>query len=145
MSSAVNSGFAEFSDVLRDAFARAESLVAHAAAEVVAIHSLWPGDSPRLAGESAGHARALAVAEERLPPIAVRRTTRRGIDGAHRVRAAVLRGKSSIEARFFEGDEEEAFPVAVKVNAARSCRCRSPTGRPPRSGSFTRTRSGRTG
>lgn len=38
------------------------------------------------------------------------------IDGAHRVRAAQLRGRSHIEARFFDGSAADAFVLAVESN-----------------------------
>ncbi len=40
------------------------------------------------------------------------------IDGMHRVRAAMLSGVVYIEARLFEGPEDEAFLLAVRLNAA---------------------------
>ncbi|MDT3396833.1 streptomycin biosynthesis protein [Streptomyces sp. B1866] len=42
----------------------------------------------------------------------------RVIDGMHRVRAALLRGRRDIEAEFFDGDEREAFVLAVEANTA---------------------------
>jgi hypothetical protein len=41
----------------------------------------------------------------------------RVIDGMHRVRVAMRRGADMIEVRFFNGDEDAAFVLAVKVNA----------------------------
>ena len=40
------------------------------------------------------------------------------IDGMHRVRAAMLSGVAYLEARLFEGPEDEAFLLAVRLNAA---------------------------
>jgi hypothetical protein len=42
----------------------------------------------------------------------------RVIDGTHRLRAAVLRGAAYIEVRFFDGDDEDAFVLAVHQNIA---------------------------
>ncbi|MEV0265642.1 ParB/RepB/Spo0J family partition protein [Streptomyces sp. NPDC050617] len=42
----------------------------------------------------------------------------RVIDGMHRLRAAQVSGAESIEVRFFEGTEENAFVLAVKLNVA---------------------------
>ena len=81
----------------------------------VPISSLSPGDSPRLAGESAEHIRLLA-ATPGLPPILVHRSTMRVIDGMHRLRAARLRGDETIAVTFFEGDDGEAFLLAVGTN-----------------------------
>ncbi|MDF5753665.1 ParB N-terminal domain-containing protein [Spongiactinospora sp. TRM90649] len=82
----------------------------------VPIDVLLPGDSPRLAGEDPGHALLLAGMEVRLPPIIVHRPTMRVIDGMHRLRAAVIRGADTIEARFFDGDAELAFLLGVREN-----------------------------
>jgi ParB-like chromosome segregation protein Spo0J len=83
---------------------------------VVPISALRPSDSPRAADEDLAHVNALAEPETRLPPIIVHRATMRVIDGMHRVRAAILRGNDTIEALFFDGDDEAAFVLAVKAN-----------------------------
>jgi hypothetical protein len=72
--------------------------------------------SPRLAGEDPRHTRVLAEANGALPPITVHRPTMRVIDGTHRVRAAVLNGKSVIDARLLDCDEGTAF-VAVPTRS----------------------------
>ncbi|MEU6009324.1 hypothetical protein [Streptomyces sp. NPDC047453] len=41
----------------------------------------------------------------------------RVVDGMHRLRAAMLRGDTHIEARLVQGTAEEAFVLAVKLNA----------------------------
>jgi hypothetical protein len=82
----------------------------------VPIESLSAAHSPRRGGEDPGHVRRLAQAEERLPPIVVDRTTMRVIDGMHRLSAARMRGQTSIEVRFFDGDEASAFVLAVRAN-----------------------------
>lgn len=64
------------------------------------------------------HARALAETDLTSVPIVVHRWTMRIIDGAHRVRAAILRGETEISARFFSGDEKNAFVLAVRANIA---------------------------
>lgn len=53
-----------------------------------------------------------------LPPLIVHRQTMRVIDGAHRLSAAVSHGRELIHVRFFEGDENEAFVLAVAANNA---------------------------
>lgn len=58
----------------------------------------------------------LAAVEAKLPPIIVHRATMRVIDGMHRLAAAKLRNDETIEVRFFEGTEQEAFVLAVKAN-----------------------------
>jgi hypothetical protein len=84
--------------------------------EMVAIDRLLPADSPRLEGENAEHIRMLADSDAVLPPITVHRASMRVIDGMHRLRAAILRGESSIEVQFFDGSEVDAFVMAVEHN-----------------------------
>lgn len=87
-------------------------------AELVPISALILSDSPRLAGESTEHSRTLAASEAALPPITVHRATMRVLDGIHRVKAARLRGESRIPAVYFDGDEKDAFVLAVRANIA---------------------------
>ena len=70
----------------------------------------------RVKGEDIKHVRALAEVEDELPPIVVHRATMQVIDGMHRVRAAILSGVAYIEALLFEGAEDEAFLLAVRLN-----------------------------
>ncbi len=84
----------------------------------VQINSLAYGDSPRIFGESPEHIEALASALSELPPIIVHRSTMRVIDGMHRLKAAILRGDTTIATRFFDGDEADAFVIAVQANIA---------------------------
>ena len=72
----------------------------------------------RVKGEDIKHVRALAEVEDELPPIVVHRATMRVIDGMHRVRAAMLSGVAYIEALLFDGSEDEAFLLAVRLNVA---------------------------
>lgn len=82
----------------------------------VPLRSLSVGDHPRISGESPEHVQALAAADTELPPIIVHRSTMRVIDGVHRMRVAELRGQEQIAARFFDGDELDAFVLAVTAN-----------------------------
>ncbi|MEU4202826.1 ParB N-terminal domain-containing protein [Streptomyces sp. NPDC045470] len=82
----------------------------------VEISALSVSDSPRISGENQEHIELLAVADAPLPPIIVHRGTLRVIDGAHRVRAAERRGWSTIPVRFFDGDDADAFVLAVESN-----------------------------
>jgi ParB-like chromosome segregation protein Spo0J len=82
----------------------------------VAVGSLVPGDPPRTVRESPEHVRALAGAPGELPPIIVHRATMRVVDGLHRLRAVELRGQEFIAARMFDGDESDAFILAVQAN-----------------------------
>ncbi|MFH9133661.1 ParB N-terminal domain-containing protein [Streptomyces sp. NPDC017524] len=70
----------------------------------------------RVAGSRPDHVSALAQCPDDLPPILVHRPTMRVIDGVHRLRAAKLRGESTIGVRFVDGTEEDAFVLAVSAN-----------------------------
>ncbi|MFF2012633.1 ParB/RepB/Spo0J family partition protein [Streptomyces sp. NPDC058195] len=87
------------------------------ATERVPIASLVTSDSPRVAGEDAEHVELLAGTENPLPPVVVHRPTMRLVDGLHRVQAALLRGEDSIEVRYVDGTAEDAFVLAVRLNA----------------------------
>ncbi|GII86996.1 hypothetical protein Ssi03_49860 [Sphaerisporangium siamense] len=80
------------------------------------IELLAVGDGPRLTGVDVTHARRLMEVVEELPPIIVHRSTMRVIDGMHRLRAAQLVGRDTVEVRFFEGSEDSAFVRAVEEN-----------------------------
>ncbi|RCW37661.1 ParB-like nuclease family protein [Halopolyspora algeriensis] len=82
----------------------------------VPISSLALADSPRLDGENPNHVQTLAGIDGDLPPILVHRGTMRVIDGFHRVRAAVLRGATTIRAKLIEGTEIEIFVLGVQAN-----------------------------
>lgn len=84
--------------------------------QLLSIDTLLPAHSPRLDGDDPDHVRVLAGLQTQLPPILVHRATMRIIDGAHRVAAARLRGDTEIRSRFFDGDEQEAFALAVHAN-----------------------------
>ncbi len=84
--------------------------------EVVPVSLLLPADSPR-ARENPEHVRALAASDAMFPPVIVHRATMRVIDGTHRVRATVLRGRKQVPVRFFRGTAQDAFILAVEVNA----------------------------
>jgi ParB-like chromosome segregation protein Spo0J len=83
------------------------------------VRSLVVADSPRLSGTDYAHVQALAeIDAAALPSILVHRDTRRVVDGAHRLKAAVLRGDETIAARYFQGSAEAAFLRAVEANIA---------------------------
>ncbi|HET9254209.1 MAG TPA: ParB N-terminal domain-containing protein [Pseudonocardiaceae bacterium] len=84
---------------------------------IALISSLLPADSPRVGGEDPEHVRLLAELEDQTPPIVVHRSTMRVIDGMHRLQAAVQRGQDTIEVRFFDGEERDAFVLAVELNS----------------------------
>jgi len=85
--------------------------------ELVPIATLVTSDSPRVAGEDAEHVEVLAQTEKPLPPVVVHRPTMQLIDGLHRLQAAVRRGEDRIEVRYVEGSTEDAFILAVQLNA----------------------------
>ncbi|AVT34849.1 streptomycin biosynthesis protein [Plantactinospora sp. BC1] len=82
----------------------------------VAVAALRVADSPRLNGVDSDHVRALTEVESGLPAIFVHRQTMRVIDGMHRLTAARLMGRDRIDVQFFDGDEADAFRLAVKAN-----------------------------
>jgi ParB-like chromosome segregation protein Spo0J len=82
------------------------------------INRLVLSGSPRLDGEDPEHIRILADVQDELPPIIVQRTTMQVIDGRHRVRAALSKGRTTISARLVDCDERTAFILAVRENIA---------------------------
>lgn len=84
----------------------------------VPIVALLPGESPRLQGPAPEHVARLAEIDGPLPPILVRRSDMRVIDGMHRLLAAFARGQLTIEVEFFDGSTEDAFLRAVETNIA---------------------------
>lgn len=82
----------------------------------IPVSDLRTGGSPRQGGENLEHIRVLADTPGELPPIIVRRADMRVVDGMHRLRAARLRGETTIPARFFDGDDNDAFVLAVRTN-----------------------------
>ncbi len=84
----------------------------------LAIDSLRLDSSPRVVGVNSDHVQLLADTGSVPPPIIVHRLTMRVIDGVHRVRAAQLLGLQEIAARFYDGEESDAFVLAVTLNAA---------------------------
>src|SRR5262249_31754750 len=93
-----------------------EELTPKMPTEWLPVSSLKAFDSVRQQGEDPEHTRMLASVDAKLPPIIVHQATMRVIDGAHRLGAARLRGDELIEARMFDGSEQEAFVLAVKAN-----------------------------
>lgn len=83
----------------------------------VRVSVLKSGFSPRLNGEDPNHVQVLVDAEDPLPPILVHRASMRVIDGMHRLLAAIWRGQETILAEFFDGNEEDAYLLALKRNA----------------------------
>ncbi|MET9147761.1 MULTISPECIES: winged helix-turn-helix transcriptional regulator [unclassified Streptomyces] len=82
----------------------------------VPISSLTTGESPRSNGTDIERCRELAETEGELPAIVVHRETMRVVDGAHRLRAAELRGDDLIAVRFFDGPARDAYVLAVEAN-----------------------------
>lgn len=80
------------------------------------VDSVVDAYSPRVDGQDFKHACLLAEVDTELPPIVVHRATMKVIDGMHRLWAAKLRGESHIRAEFFDGEEDDAFLVAVALN-----------------------------
>jgi ParB-like chromosome segregation protein Spo0J len=84
--------------------------------QLLPIESLQPADSPRIDGISRKHAEVLAESEGEFPAVLVQKGTMRVIDGMHRIRAAQLKGRTHIAARFVDVDDDAAFLLAVESN-----------------------------
>ncbi|WP_344011806.1 ParB/RepB/Spo0J family partition protein [Streptomyces thermospinosisporus] len=84
----------------------------------VPIRSILVAGSPRTGGEDPRHINALAEVCSDLPPIVVHRKSMTVIDGVHRLRAVQRSGATHISAVLFNGDEREAFVLAVKLNSS---------------------------
>jgi ParB-like chromosome segregation protein Spo0J len=80
---------------------------------VASIHSSY---TPRKNKANENHVQVLAQSPLPLPPIVIHRASMRVIDGVHRLRATEMRGHSTIAARLFEGNDTEAFALAVHLN-----------------------------
>lgn len=85
---------------------------------MVEISALILDGSPRLQGEDTAHTKVLAETDVTLPPILVHKETMRVIDGVHRVRAAQIKGKTTIAAQLHDCGEDAAFVLAVEQNVA---------------------------
>jgi hypothetical protein len=84
--------------------------------ESVPLASIRNSYTPRKTTVNEHHAGVLAQSPFPLPPIVLHRASMRVIDGMHRLRATELRGQNSIAAKFFDGNDAEAFALAVHLN-----------------------------
>lgn len=82
----------------------------------VPLRELRVGISPRSSPENPEHTRTLVEAGAELPPVLVHRASMTVIDGIHRLRAAQVRGATSIAVRYFDGSAEDGLLLAVAVN-----------------------------
>ncbi|MFF2964479.1 ParB/RepB/Spo0J family partition protein [Streptomyces sp. NPDC057963] len=64
------------------------------------------------------HVQILAGITEELPPIVVHEQSGRVLDGIHRVRAALAQERNHISAIVYNGSDDDAFAVAVRLNTA---------------------------
>jgi ParB-like chromosome segregation protein Spo0J len=95
-----------------------DTMLHRAPVEVVRVSEVTVAYTPRGGGVDGQWAHELAELETQLPPILVHRPTMTVIDGQHRLRAARIRGRDRIEARFFDGSAQDAALLAVAVNVA---------------------------
>jgi hypothetical protein len=100
-----------------DATSWASLQLAECTSASLAVSSLTLGETPRSVETHIEHVRALADVAGTLPPILVHGPSRRVIDGVHRVRAAMLCGEQTIRARIYSGSLDDAFVLAVNLNA----------------------------
>lgn len=84
--------------------------------EDIPVASIRNSYTPRKNKANENHIRVLAQSPLPLPPIVIHRASMRVIDGVHRLRATELRGHPTIAARLFEGNDAEAFALAVHLN-----------------------------
>ena len=82
----------------------------------VALDDLFIGECVRSSGVDESHVNLLVNVGDQLPPILVQAGSMRVIDGAHRVRAARLSGKSRIDVQLLDIDDTEAFTVSITAN-----------------------------
>ncbi|MFC7548724.1 ParB N-terminal domain-containing protein [Plantactinospora sp. GCM10030261] len=82
----------------------------------LSIKEIGPPDSARSGGIDEDHVRRLARRSTVLPPVLVHAETMRLIDGVHRLKAALLRGESSIDAVLLPGALDEGFRLGVRTN-----------------------------
>jgi ParB-like chromosome segregation protein Spo0J len=82
----------------------------------IPISLLRFGDSPRLSGQDKKYTEQLAESETPLPPILVNRRNMQVVDGVHRVLAAILKGRKTIEAVLVDVSRDDAFLLAVESN-----------------------------
>jgi ParB-like chromosome segregation protein Spo0J len=126
-SSALVIGEAEMTPASLPGYGPLDSLSACAVEEWVRRGSLLPVENipvaairnsytPRKNKANENHVQVLAQSPLPLPPIVIHRASMRVIDGVHRLRATELRGHGTIAARLFEGNDAEAFALAVHLN-----------------------------
>jgi ParB-like chromosome segregation protein Spo0J len=84
--------------------------------ESVPLASIRNSYTPRKTKVNEHHAEMLAQSPLPLPPIVIHRASMRVIDGVHRLRATEVRGQNTIAAQFFDGNDAEAFALAVHLN-----------------------------
>jgi ParB-like chromosome segregation protein Spo0J len=85
--------------------------------EYAPVAALTEGEHPpRSGGADPDHVQLLSERIAELPPIVVKRSTRRVLDGVHRLRATLLAGHDVIKVYFFEGDEPNAYVLSVMAN-----------------------------
>jgi ParB-like chromosome segregation protein Spo0J len=84
--------------------------------ENIPVAAIRNSYTPRKNKANESHIQVLAQSPLPLPPIVIHRSSMRVIDGVHRLRATELRGHSTIAARLFEGNDAEAFALAVHLN-----------------------------
>jgi DNA-binding NarL/FixJ family response regulator len=80
------------------------------------VGTLSGGLSPRTEQLDMTHVAALADVFDDLPPVIVHASTNRLIDGAHRLRAAIVLGRRTIRGRLWEGSDTAAEIEAIHQN-----------------------------
>jgi hypothetical protein len=78
---------------------------------------LLPGSAPKPARRRRENVAGLGEPDEPVPPLLVLRSTNQMIDGMRRLLATRRRGRATMVVRYFDGDEQSAFLLAVSANA----------------------------
>lgn len=84
--------------------------------ELIEIHRLSADRRLVRTSIDAGHVDRLAEVSAELPPILVDRASLRVVDGAHRLAAHRLLGRTAVAVRWVEGDEPTLLLMALAAN-----------------------------
>ncbi|MFE6306561.1 ParB/RepB/Spo0J family partition protein [Nocardiopsis sp. NPDC057823] len=95
-----------------------DPVLARLPVETARVALLRDARSPRLDGTDPARVARLAEIVDELPPIVVQRPAMRVVDGMHRLQAARSRGRASIRVRYFDGSDEDAYILAVRLNVS---------------------------
>lgn len=99
----------------------------------VPISEIVEGYTPRSLRIDHDHVRVLTEVIDQLPPVILHESTKRLLDGFHRLAAFRKSRRTEIPAVFFAGDENEAVALAIRANVTHG----RPLSRSDRQGAVT--------